>query len=64
MGAQIVGGEDVAQRINMLSVAIQKEMTALELSTADTSYAPPVAETVEPVATAAEIVAKKIRRRR
>ncbi len=63
MGAQIVGGEDVGQRINMLSVAIQKEMTALELSTADTSYAPPVAETVEPVASAAEIVAKKIRRR-
>jgi len=64
MGAQIVGGEAVAQRVNMLSVAIQKEMTALELSAADTSYAPPVAETVEPVATAAEIVAKKIRRRR
>lgn len=63
MGAQLVGGEAVAQRINMLSVAIQKEMTALELSTADTSYAPPVAETVEPVATAAGIVAKKIRRR-
>lgn len=63
MGAQIIGGEAVAQRINMLSVAIQKEITALELSTADTSYAPPVAETVEPVATAAEIVAKKIRRR-
>ncbi len=63
MGAQIVGGEDVAQRINMLSVAIQKEMTALELSAADTSYAPPVSETLEPVATAAEIVAKKIRRR-
>jgi NADH oxidase (H2O2-forming) len=63
MGAQIVGGEDVAQRINMLSVAIQKEMTALELSAADTGYAPPVAETLEPVALAAEIVAKKIRRR-
>jgi len=63
MGAQIVGGENVAQRINMLSVAIQKEMTALELSTVDTSYAPPVAETVEPVATAAEIVAKKMRAR-
>lgn len=59
MGAQIVGGEDVAQRINMLSVAIQKDMTALELSQADTSYAPPVAETVEPIATAADIVAKK-----
>ena len=64
MGAQIVGGEDVAQRINMLSVAIQKEMTVLELSTADTSYAPPIAETLEPVTLAAEIAAKKIRRRR
>ena len=64
MGAQLVGGEDVAQRINMLSVAIQKEMTVLELSAADTSYAPPVAETLEPVALAAEIAAKKIRRRR
>jgi len=63
MGAQIVGGEDVAQRINVLSVAIQKEMTALELSAADTAYAPPVAETLEPVALAAEVVAKKIRRR-
>lgn len=63
MGAQIVGGEDVAQRINMLSVAIQKEMTVLELSAADTSYAPPVCETLEPVTTAAEITAKKIRRR-
>jgi NADH oxidase (H2O2-forming) len=63
MGAQLVGGEAVAQRVNMLSVGIQKEMTALELSAADTSYAPPVAETVEPIATAAEIVAKKIRRR-
>jgi len=64
MGSQIVGGEDVAQRINMLSVAIQKEMTVVELSAADTSYAPPVAETLEPVALAAEITAKKIRRRR
>ena len=63
MGAQIVGGEDVAQRINVLSVAIQKEMTALELSAADTAYAPPVAETLEPVALAAEVVAKKMRRR-
>jgi NADH oxidase (H2O2-forming) len=63
MGAQLVGGEDVAQRVNMLSVAIQKEMTALELSAADTSYAPPVADTVEPITTAAEIVSKKIRRR-
>jgi len=62
MGAQIVGGEDVAQRINMLSVAIQREMTVLELSAVDTSYAPPVAETLEPVALAAEIAAKKIKR--
>lgn len=63
MGAQILGGEDVTQRTNMLSLAIQKETTALELSLADTSYAPPLAETLEPVSLAAGIVAKKIRRR-
>jgi hypothetical protein len=38
-------------------------MTVLELSAVDTSYAPPVAETLEPVALAAEIAAKKIKRR-
>ncbi len=45
IGAQIVGGEEVTQRINALSFAIQKHMTVRELAKADTAYAPPLCET-------------------
>jgi len=62
MGAQIVGGEGVAHRVNMLSIAIQSEMTVRQLMNADTGYAPPMADTWEPVALAAEVAAKKIQR--
>jgi len=62
MGAQIVGGEGVAHRVNMLSIAIQSEMSVRQLMNADTGYAPPMADTWEPVALAAEIAARKIRR--
>ena len=62
IGGQIVGGEDVAQRINMISLAIQKGATVWELAKADTCYAPPVADTWEPVALASELAGLKIRR--
>ncbi len=62
MGAQLVGGEGVAQRVNMLSVAIQNEMTVRQLMNADTGYAPPLCDTWEPLALAAEIAAMKIQR--
>jgi NADH oxidase (H2O2-forming) len=62
MGSQIVGGEGIAHRVNMLSIAIQSEMTVRQLMNADTGYAPPMADTWEPVALAAEIAARKIQR--
>ena len=61
LGGQIVAEEDVAQRINMISIAVQKQTTAWELADADTCYAPPVADTWEPVALAAEVASKRIR---
>jgi NADH oxidase (H2O2-forming) len=61
VGAQIVGGEQVTQRINALSFAIQKHMTVLELAKADTAYAPPLNETWEPMVLAAEITLMKLR---
>ncbi len=61
IGAQIIGGEEVTQRINAMSFAIQKQMTARELSKADTAYAPPVCETWEPLVLAAEMVLMKLR---
>lgn len=61
VGAQIVGGEQVTQRINALSFAIQKQMTVRELAKADTAYAPPLNETWEPMVLAAEIALRKLR---
>jgi NADH oxidase (H2O2-forming) len=61
IGAQIIGGEEVTQRINAMSFAIQKQMTVRELAKADTAYAPPLNETWEPMVLAAEMVLMKLR---
>ena len=60
VGAQIIGGEQVTQRINALSFAIQKQMTVRELAKADTAYAPPLNETWEPMVLAAEMALRKL----
>jgi NADH oxidase (H2O2-forming) len=61
IGAQIVGGEGVTQRINALSFAIQKGMTVRELAKADTAYAPPLNETWDPMVLAAEMILMRLR---
>lgn len=61
IGAQIIGEEEVGQRVNALSFAIQKQMSVRELAKADTCYAPPVAETWEPMVLAAEMALRKLR---
>jgi len=61
IGAQIIGGKEVTQRVNAISFAIQKQMTVRELAKADTAYAPPLNETWEPMVIAAEMVLMKLR---
>jgi len=61
IGAQIIGGEQVTQRINALSFVMQKQMTVRELAKADTAYAPPLNETWEPMVLAAEMALRKLR---
>ena len=61
VGAQLIGGEEITQRVNALSFAIQNEMTVKELAKAETCYAPPVCETWEPMVLAAEMVIRKLR---
>jgi NADH oxidase (H2O2-forming) len=61
IGGQVIGGEEVTQRINSLSFAIQQGMTVRELAKADTAYAPPLCETWEPMVLAAEMVLMKLR---
>ena len=61
IGAQIIGGEEVTQRINAISFGIQKQMTVRELAKTDTAYAPPLCETWEPMVLAAEMALMKLR---
>jgi len=62
IGAQIIGGEEVTQRINAISIGIQKNMTVHELAKSDTCYAPPLCETWELMALAAEAAIIKLRK--
>ena len=49
LGAQIVDGEGVDKRIDVLATAIRAKMTALELTELDLSYAPPYSSAKDPV---------------
>lgn len=62
IGAQITGGEEVTQRINAISLGIQKQVTVRELAKSDTCYAPPLCETWELMALAAEAAVMKLSR--
>jgi len=60
VGGQIIGGEEVTQRINALALAIQNHLSVHDLAKADTCYAPSVCEAWEPLVLAAEIALRKI----
>ena len=62
LGAQVIGREGAAKRIDMLAVAIWNEMTAEEFAQADIGYAPPFSPVFDPVLVAAHRVAVKIGR--
>lgn len=63
IGAQIIGAENVAQRINMLALGIQKQVTLEELVQIDACYSPPVADSWEVVTLAAEVTLRKHQRK-
>jgi NADPH-dependent 2,4-dienoyl-CoA reductase/sulfur reductase-like enzyme len=60
LGAQIVGKEGVARRINALAVALNQKMTVDEIARLDFAYAPPFSPTFDPILIAAEQASKKI----
>lgn len=53
LGAQIVGGEGAAKRIDALALAVWHGMTVDELAGADLAYAPPYSPVWDPVVAAA-----------
>jgi pyruvate/2-oxoglutarate dehydrogenase complex dihydrolipoamide dehydrogenase (E3) component len=60
LGAQMVGREGAAHRINAPAVALHARMTVGEYSQTDLSYAPPFGPTWDPTLTAANQLLKKV----
>ncbi len=56
LGAQIVGGEGVDKRIDVLATAIHAGLTAIQLKELDLAYAPPYSSAKDPVNMAGFIV--------
>jgi NADPH-dependent 2,4-dienoyl-CoA reductase/sulfur reductase-like enzyme len=62
LGAQMIGKEGVARRINALAVALHQKMTLDGIARLDFAYAPPFSAPFDPILIAAEQAAKKIQR--
>jgi NADPH-dependent 2,4-dienoyl-CoA reductase/sulfur reductase-like enzyme len=60
LGAQMVGREGAAHRINALAVALGAKMTVEEFAQTDTAYAPPFSPTWDPMIIAANQLLKKL----
>lgn len=60
LGAQGLGSESIAGRINVLAAAVTCSMTVEEVSELDLVYAPPVAPVYDPILIAAGQAVKKV----
>ena len=60
LGAQAIGSESVAGRINVFATAITCGMTVAEINELDLVYAPPVAPVYDPILIAASQAMKKV----
>ncbi len=61
LGAQMIGGENVAKRMDILATAIQQKMSVAEIAQLDLNYAPPFAPVWEPILIAANQAVKSVR---
>jgi len=60
LGAQAVGREGAAWRINLLALAIHGGMTLHDLLDAELSYNPPISQMVDPLSQLAEVGIKRL----
>jgi NADPH-dependent 2,4-dienoyl-CoA reductase/sulfur reductase-like enzyme len=60
LGAQMVGREGVAHRINAAAVALHAAMSVASFSQTDLAYAPPFGPVWDPLLTAANQLLKKM----
>jgi len=61
VGAQMVGEEGVAHRIDVLAACLYGKMTIEDVAMLDLGYAPPFATVWDPILIAANVALKKLR---
>ncbi len=61
VGAQLVGGEGIKERIDALSLAVRKKATIQDLLDLETCYAPPVSMLVDPLKPAVKTAIRSIK---
>ena len=62
LGAQMLGAEGVAKRIDVLATALHARMTVEQVAELDLSYAPPFSTVWDPVLIAAQEMLRELRR--
>ncbi len=60
LGAQMVGGEAVAKRIDVFATALHARMTLAQVEALDLTYAPPFAPVYDPILIAASVGVKAL----
>jgi len=60
LGAEMVGKDGIAKRIDVIATALYNQMTVEALSQLDLSYAPPFAPVWDPILVAANVGKKKV----
>ncbi|KAA3609924.1 MAG: pyridine nucleotide-disulfide oxidoreductase [Calditrichaeota bacterium] len=63
LGAQIVGGEGVAKRLDLFAMALHQKMTVYDISELDLSYSPPFSPVWDPVLVTANEAIKKLKKK-
>ncbi|MEM2359978.1 MAG: FAD-dependent oxidoreductase [Candidatus Jordarchaeales archaeon] len=64
LGAQLVGYEDIHQKINVIAAAMQANMNVEELEWLETCYAPISCPTWSELTLTAEVIARKIKKKK
>ncbi|AKB53039.1 NADH dehydrogenase [Methanosarcina sp. A14] len=64
VGAQLIGGEGIKERIDAFSLAIRKKATIRDLLDLETCYAPPVSMLVDPLRPAVKAAIRNIKEKK
>ncbi len=61
VGGQLIGLEDAAMRLNVLTIGIQHDIDAVELFDFENCYAPAICDTWDPLVTSADAARKRLK---